>query len=563
MASLNEDLSFDYASILILESPLPPKQAKVIEKLRNVLCFGLDSKSWEAAIFPNYIVGFIKDIDDPKEVAWALEEAHRVLQLRHENDQLRLKLEFESIRRREIMESALELSSDRDLPSLCEKTLRKLRRVLDSEAATLFLFDQKENQLRFRHVQNEKLELSWEEFRIPVNEESIVGACAARKKIIHLPDVYNIPEEESFRFNKSFDEKTGFRTRNMLSIPLLKSDNELVGVVQVINSKKKSDFSNDEMEIARALSMHIAVALETALLYENIENLFEGFIKASVTAIESRDPTTSGHSQRVADLTEKLARIVHDSNAKEFRSISFSEKQLKEIRYASLLHDFGKIGVPENVLVKAKKLYPHELQEIARRMMILKLASPGRKKEFQELWESILRANEPSVVFEDVRENLQKYILEELAVEGESFKVLDELEWKRLSIRKGSLDDSERAQIESHVVHTKKFLENIPWTRDLSRITEIAASHHERPNGKGYPQGLTSKEIPFESQVMSVADVFDALTAMDRPYKKAVALPRAIEILRSDANNQSLNSELVELFIEQQVYKVLESFKKA
>lgn len=559
--SLNEGLALTSSSILFLDSPLDPKQAKVLESLPTTICFAVRGPGWSGVELPEYVIGVITDTEDPVEMQWALEQAQRVSGLRHENEQLRYFLEKEKIHRRELMQSALELSSERNLPELCEKTLTKLRRLLDAEGASLFLFDSEKNVLRFRHVQNEKLSFPWEEFSVPITEDSIAGACAVRKKIIHLSDVYNIPSEETFNFNVSFDQQTQYRTRSMVSIPLLKTNGELVGVVQLINSKRRDDFSEDEIELGVAFSSYIAVAIETALLYESIENLFEGFIKASVTAIESRDPSTSGHSERVATLTVELARKVSDCDQKQFKLYRFDDRHLKELRYASLLHDFGKIGVPEKVLVKSKKLYDEDLRVMQYRLRLLGRANPERAEEFSKLWNEVLAANEPTVLVEELKQNLEAYVDQSFDVDGEKFVLISGEEWEKLSVKKGSLSMPERKQIESHVVHTQRFLSQIPWTRELSRVTEIAANHHERLNGKGYPQGLKEEKIPFESQIMAVTDVFDALTAMDRPYKKAVPLERALEILDFEAKDFSLSTDLIQLFKEQRVYESI-GFKK-
>lgn len=546
------------AAVFLLHDELSPSQVQVLKQLPQLCCFALPTEAWkEKSEWPDYIVGYVSDPQDELALRWALTEASRVFEQRSKTEFLEYKLQMEKEHRQELMNSALELSSERDLSKLYEKTLRSIRRLCSAEGASLFIFDKKREQLRFRHVQNENLEFEWEEFSIPVNENSIAGACAFRKKVIHLQDVKKIPKQEKFTFNASFDQKTGYETKNLLSIPLLQTNDELVGVVQLVNSKRGQGFDEAQIELAQAFASHIAVSLETALLYKNIEELFEGFIKASVTAIESRDPTTSGHSERVADLTVELARKVNDNGAKAFRDIRFNDRQIKELRYASLLHDFGKIGVPENVLVKAKKLYPHELQSLEQRFLILKLGVPERRDEFEQLWKKILEANEPTVLIEELKENLEKYSKEIFEVEGQKIPVLTETEWKRLSVKKGSLDTHERLQIESHVIHTQRFLEQIPWTRDLGRLTEIAAAHHERLNGQGYPHGLKADQIPMESQMMAVTDVFDALTAMDRPYKKAVALPKALDILGYEANDFKLNSELVQLFKEQRVFEVI------
>lgn len=548
--------------VLLLDKPLADKQALTLERLPNVICFAVAGRAWKGKAWPNYIQGLIKDPHDENEMSWALEQAKRIYELRYLSEELKIRLQIEKDRKEQITKSALQLASERDLSRLCEKTLTTLRHLTSAEGASLYIADPLRAELRFSHVQNEKIAVKFQEFRLPIDESSLVGAAAYRKEVIHVPDVNTIPSHETFRFNSEFDESTGYRTKSVLSIPLLKANSEVVGVVQLVNSKHREQFQKDDIELAKALSAHIAVALETALLYQDIEDLFEGFIRASVTAIESRDPTTSGHSERVADLTVRLAQCVTESDQKEFRPVRFNQVQLKELRYASLLHDFGKIGVPELVLVKEKKLYPHELKMIENRCQILRLAEPKKKAIIDRLWKAVLEANEPSVLVEEVKNDLRTYLGLELEVDDAKIPFLTDQEWRKLSVRKGSLSPEERLQIESHVTHTYKFLKQIPWTSDLKRVPEIAYSHHERLNGEGYPRRLKENEIPFESQIMAVADVFDALTAKDRPYKRSVPLPKALEILKMEASQLLLNPELVRLFEEQKVWEVIPHFSQ-
>lgn len=472
------------------------------------------------------------------------------------NEHLEIKMRGETERFKLILNASLELANERDTSKLCDKVLTIIRSLCAAEGASLYLADNDEHVLWFSHVQNEKIQMETQHFKLPIDDSSMAGACAIRKKIIHVADVYQIPEGETFKFNQSFDKRASYRTTSILCVPILKSTEELVGVIQLINSKRNSGYTQEDIEIAKGLSAHIAVALETALLYQNIEQLFEGFIKASVTAIESRDPTTSGHSERVAKLTVRLAEEVSDCQQPEFKDKTFNRDELKQLRYASLLHDFGKIGVPEPILLKEKKLFKEELRDIELRLKLLRLSQPERAGEFEQLWKEILSANEPSVVFEKAKSDLSKYVDQFAQVLGENIPLLTSDEWKRLSISKGSLTQDDRLQIESHVIHTFKFLEKIPWTGNLTRVPEIAKSHHEKLDGTGYPLGLKQEKIPFESQIMAITDIWDALTAADRPYKKSVPRDRAILILKEDASKGKINSELVRLFEEKRVFEI-------
>ncbi|MCH7783377.1 HD family phosphohydrolase, partial [candidate division KSB1 bacterium] len=327
-------------------------------------------------------------------------------------------------------------------------------------------------------------------------------------------------------------------------------------------------------------------SIENNFLYQSIERLFEGFVNASVTAIESRDPTTSGHSSRVAILTERLAKTVDKVKTGFLANIRFTKEQLKEIRYASLLHDFGKVGVRENVLLKAKKLYPHQSTEVLYRIGFLKKSeeiknlrkqirflldygSSNYQLVFNEL-ESELRnklddldnisnlisnLNEPTVMETDKAESLEELaVLKFFDFDNEERNLLKPEEVKALSIKRGSLDDEERIEIESHVTHTFRFLKEVPWTKEFQNIPDIAHAHHEKLDGSGYPNKLTSESIPVQSKIMTISDIFDALTASDRPYKKAVPYERALDILQFEVNDNHVEPEILKVFIDAKVY---------
>ena len=322
------------------------------------------------------------------------------------------------------------------------------------------------------------------------------------------------------------------------------------------------------------------MAVKNAQLREEIEQLFEGFVAASVMAIESRDPVTSGHSGRVADLTVGLAEAVNATPNGTYGDLIFTDRQLRELRYASLLHDFGKVGVREQVLVKAKKLEPSQMELLLQRLRqrelegaldLLAQAWKGgapyeaahwdevikdRQVESERLMGLLRQSNEPSVLSQEVAEGLG--LLENLTFthwSGESRGVVEPANLACLRIRKGSLSDAEREEIESHVTHTFRFLERIPWTRDLAGIPEIAYAHHERLTGRGYPRQLGAVAIPVQSKAMAIADVFDALTARDRPYKGAVPLDRSLSILEEEAREGSLDRPLLDLFIAARVFE--------
>jgi response regulator RpfG family c-di-GMP phosphodiesterase len=315
-------------------------------------------------------------------------------------------------------------------------------------------------------------------------------------------------------------------------------------------------------------------------LKNDIERLFEGFVNASVTAIEARDPSTSGHSSRVAQLTVGLAEAVNRTPNGPYGAIAFTPIQIREIRYASLLHDFGKVGVREQVLVKAKKIEGERLDGIFQRLHQRSLESMRDKvlaawqqgdrfdpealdrllKEEEEgaqhLIHLIQQSNEPTVLPKDVA--LELDLFRDLSYQhwtGETRPLVEADDLDLLRIPKGSLSAQERKEIESHVSYTYKFLSQIPWTKELAAVPDIAWAHHERLNGRGYPRQLLEPDIPVQSKLMAVSDVYDALTAADRPYKAAVSLDRSLEILEQEAKVNLLDGEVLRIFIEARIFE--------
>ncbi|MFN7957861.1 MAG: HD domain-containing phosphohydrolase [Holophagaceae bacterium] len=478
------------------------------------------------------------------------------------------------------------LVSEQDLDRLLDLILTKARELLKAEAGSIYLIsgegDQRE--LLFAHTQNAKVKLPFHRVVMPVSDRTLAGFVALTRESLNLRDVYHIPEEAPYRFNDSFDRQAGYRTTSVLVVPMLDTEGEVLGILQLLNrlgdEAGPGIFSAEDQNLAQSLAGQAAVAVKNAQLRLEIEQLFEGFVAASVTAIEARDPVTSGHSGRVADLTVGLAEAVNATPNGAYGGLLFTDRQLREIRYASLLHDFGKVGVREQVLVKAKKLDPSQLELILQRLRqreleeALDLLSRAwrdgrpfdaarweqgrheRQAETERLMHLIRQSNEPTVLAQEVAEGLG--LLESLTFthwSGGRREVVEPEAMASLRIRKGSLSDEERFEIESHVTHTFRFLERIPWTRDLAGVPDIAYAHHERLSGRGYPRQLGAAEIPVQSRAMAIADVFDALTARDRPYKGAVPLGRSLAILEEEAREGALDRPLLDLFIEARVFE--------
>ena len=316
-------------------------------------------------------------------------------------------------------------------------------------------------------------------------------------------------------------------------------------------------------------------------LKEDIEKLFEGFVQASVVAIEARDPSTSGHSSRVAELSVGLAEAVNRTPNGAYGELIFSDQQIRELRYASLLHDFGKVGVREQVLTKARKLEPERLERILQRLYqrdleavasrvqdawrqgkpfdpeYAQMVLAAHRAESQRIADLVNRCNEPKVLTQEVVEAMDE--LHDLGFShwgGLSSKILEPEDISALRIPRGSLSKEERDEINSHVSHTYRFLSQIPWTAPFMQLPEIAYAHHERLNGMGYPRGLKADQIPAQSKLMAIADVYDALVAADRPYKAAVTVPRSLEILEAEANAGLLDKDILKMFIDGRIFEL-------
>lgn len=483
------------------------------------------------------------------------------------------------------------LVSEQNLDRLLDLILVQARRLLDAEAGSLYLVvgEGEDRELLFAHTQNAAVDLPYHRFRMPISPDSMAGFVAATGRSLNIPDVQELGPDAPYRFNDSFDRRSGYRSRSMLVVPLLDVEGQVLGVLQLINRLEEDaegrrtvvPFLREHVGLAQSLAGQAGVAVRNARLREEIERLFEGFVQASVTAIEARDPSTSGHSSRVADLTVALGEAVNATPTGPYGAVHFTEQQLKEVRYAGLLHDFGKVGVREEVLVKAKKLQPDRLDRILQRLyqrdleIVLELmtrawdegapkdAAPfhallqARRAESRRLVELVQRCNEPTVLPLEIAEQMDELeSLEFVHHGGEAQRIFEPGDIAALRIPKGSLSEEEREEINSHVTHTFRFLRQIPWTGGLKDLPEIAYAHHERLNGRGYPRGLVSEQIPVQSKLMAIADVYDALVASDRPYKAAVSVPKSLQILEDEAKAGLLDAEALRIFMDAKIFEL-------
>lgn len=516
----------------------------------------------------------------------------------------------------QFLEVAAALSGSFDLEELLDLILTKSREITKSDAGSIYLVDRNDgfDKLLFKTAQNaSRPDISFEEFAIPLTRDSLAGYVAITGETLNLTDAYDSSPDVPYRLNRNFDLDIGYYTKSVLVLPMQDRKGGTLGVLQLINRKKNAEtiltpenlleetlsYSQQEERISLLLASQAGLSIERQNLLEDIENLFEGFVTSSISVIEARDPSTSGHSERVATLTVRLAEEVSNVKRGILRDTYFNRQQLKEIRYASLLHDFGKIGVPEAILVKRQKLHPDRLEVlrqrfgVARRTLELECAQSkyrhlvehphhiaqhpegeecphcSQLKAIEEqfsqnlalldtYWETVVEANIPQLLRDDVIAQLKAmsvYYYRDL--NGQETPLLSDDDLENLLVPRGNLTESERRAIEAHVTHSFQFLQRIPWTADLAAIPEIAYAHHEKLDGTGYPRGLKQEQIPLQTQMMSICDVFDALTAGDRPYKESLSLAKSFEILRQEADHFKLRGDLLDVFEQRQVFQAI------
>ena len=534
-----------------------------------------------------------------------LRTAFQLSACRRDAESAHLELSRSRIELAELNRLGMALMTEHDHDALLLQIVQQVMRMTNSDAGGLFLIEKPDAGpplLRLEIVSSDSYsnlpdlqDILW-----PVDSTSLVGHVALTGKPLVVDNCHDLPAGAPYRVNMFVQEELGYWMKSMLVMPMIDHEGQVVGVLQLANRKcgpeirlnGRNDveqhvipYSDHDVELGQSLAGQAAVSIENAQLYGHIEHLFECFVRAAVTAIDQRDPSTSGHSVRVATLVTDLAEAVERSGRGKYQGLSFTPAQLRELRYAALLHDFGKVGVREEVLIKARKLPPSmwahvearfdlirctmELQ-YERKRLALKASHRRTKKQLEALearfrrelaeverfWSAIRIANEPTILAEDAASTLTEAAAREFVRPGgrvEPFLTLDELHY--LQIPRGSLDEHERREVETHAAQTFDFLSQIPWTDDLKHIAGYASGHHEKLNGTGYPHHLAAENIAVQTRLITIADVFDALTAADRPYKPAVSAEAALDIIRQEADSGLLDPDLVDVLIESRVYR--------
>ncbi|MGH7491161.1 MAG: HD-GYP domain-containing protein [bacterium] len=485
------------------------------------------------------------------------------------------------------------LSSEHNLNKLLELIVTEARRFTLADGGSLYI--KEGDKLNFLVAQTESLEkksaekLSFKSFYVPLTTESISGYVAITGQTLNISDVYHIPPTVAYRFNKEFDRRMGYRSKSMLTVPMRDHNDQIIGVLQLVNSLDENTrvvaFRKEYETLILSLASQAAVAIRNAKLIQEIKNLFRSLVRYSAKAIDSRSPHTAGHSGRVAKFSMRIAKAINDENEGVFAGVKFSPEQLEELRMAGWLHDIGKIGIKEAVLEKVTKLNDDQIEVVAERFAAIKSAcviravkqkydlmqTPGeREQAFQELeaklaeelklleeeLEFLRRVNVPSEAF--AKEDLARlqHIAEKSFVDcrGEERYYLTHKEYESLAVVRGNLTASEYKEIQRHVEYTLEILCKIPFTKDLENIPKFAAAHHEYLDGSGYPMGLRGDEIPLQARIMCISDIYDALSSKDRPYKKEMPIEQILEILKKEAQRGKLDKDLIDLFVRRKLY---------
>ena len=515
-----------------------------------------------------------------------------------DNKELLLRLEG-------LNEVGISLSRQKDTSRLMEAILVAAKKITNADGGTLYRVDREKRLAQFEILRTDSLgialggstgaEIPFYPVRLydasgRPNNTMVVAYSVLHDRTVNISDAYAV-DGFDFSGTKDFDQKTGYRSQSFLTVPMKNHEDDIIGVLQLINAKDRAtgetvSFSDADQKLAESLASQAAVALTNRQLIDQLEGLFESFIGLINAAIDDKSPYTAGHCQRVPALTMMLAEAVNETTDGPLAGFSMTDKDRYELKLAGLLHDCGKVSTPVHVVDKATKLQTiydriglidTRFEVIRRdaeiRMLNKKLAAPenhnGEWQQAELEYETVCQRIEidrdclrsanigvesmPVEIRDRVKDISRSYRWN--AGSGDESDFLTDDELKNLTIRSGTLTQEERQIINRHIDVTIKMLESLPWPNHLSNVPEYAGGHHERMDGKGYPRGLTGAQMSVPARVMAVADIFEALTARDRPYKRANTLSESLDILRRFRDNGHIDPDLFDIFIKQKVYE--------
>jgi len=499
----------------------------------------------------------------------------------------------------ELIKIGIALSSEHNLHKLLEMIVDQAQRLTNADGGTLYIVNDDGTALDFAIVRNISLDIRMGGTGTPINwkpvslfdndgkpnHTNVSSYVALSGEAVNISDVYHA-KGFNFEGTKRFDAGTGYRSKSMLVVPMRNHENDIIGVLQLLNAKdantgKVIKFSQTSQDITLSLASQAAIALTNNRLINDLANLLESFIKSIAAAIDEKSPYTGGHIKRVAELTMDIANRINRCEDGFFKDVYFSRDELNELRIAAWLHDIGKITTPEHVVDKATKLETicdritllktrfevikrdYEIKLLKERMAKEQIFEPidAHQKDdkflekLQDDLEFIIKLNNGSeFVSDEMLERLKSIKEREWFMDGVPMTLLTDDEAYNLNIKRGTLNDEERKIITNHVFLTYKMLSQLPFPKKLKNVPKYAAAHHECLNGTGYPFGLKEDEIPIQARIIALADVFEALTAKDRPYKKAKTLSEALKILSFMVKDRHIDPILFDFFIKERIY---------
>lgn len=514
--------------------------------------------------------------------------------------QLRQFIEEQARQISDLVDIGTALSAERDLKRVLELILTQARRFTNADGGTLYLVTDDERELAFHVLHNETLNsfqggTSGNEVTLPnvplyddednPNHANVSAHVALSGELVNIPDVY-VAEGFNFEGTKKFDSSLKYRSQSMLVVPMRDHEGEIIGVLQLINAKNSEGdtiaFPQEQEGMIHALASQAAVALTQQRLIFDLKNLFESFIKAIATAIDEKSKYTGGHISRVTELTMLMANKINEWEEGPYADVTLNIDELEELRIAAWMHDTGKITTPEYVVDKSNKLetvfdridlvqarfqaielerkvraYEALLEDLGdeidpRRIEEIRQAADSDIEALQDDLEFLVTTNKGGEFLADEKiERLERIASRKWTANDESERpYLTDDELYNLSIRKGTLTTEERDIMNNHATMSIKILNELPWPKKLRNVPPIAGAHHEKLDGTGYPNGLKGDEIGLQARIMAVADVFEALSAKDRPYKDPMPLSQAIKILGFMVKDKHLDGDVVQMFIE-------------
>lgn len=492
------------------------------------------------------------------------------------------------------------LSTEKNIDKLLEMILDEAKIYTNSDGGTLYIKDENNKHLNFKVVKTDSLNIAmggtknkidWQPLNLydennRPNTHMVAVLCALVGKVINIDDVYNI---DGFNFDgtRKFDAHTGYRSKSMLVVPLKDNEDDIIGVLQLINRQRSGEisyFSKDDEMMSLSLASQAAVAINNATLINDLEELLMSFVKAIADAIDEKSPYTAGHIKRVAQITQLIAYAINNDTQSIYKDVKFSPDDIKMLTISAWMHDVGKITTPEHIVDKATKLETifdrieyvkskfdilkkdKEIEFLNKKILLLETNNISdlsilqenyllQLKQIDEDLDFIISINKGGEFMADDKiEKLKKIANYKITLDNKQENILSENEVYNLSIKKGTLTDEERTKINDHAKLTLKMLENLPFPKKLKKVVDTASNHHEKLSGKGYPRGLNEKDLTLEARILAIADIFEALSASDRPYKDAKKLSECFKILSFMAKDNDIDANLLKFFFENNLH---------